>query len=85
VLGIDADLVIPDRRLSVYDGAVAPWKGEKLDWWRQNFVKGAKKFDFPVHKAIADLSDKQYKQLWEGSNGVYGINDFLQRCRIAIV
>ncbi len=78
VLGIDADLVIPDRRLSVYDGAVAPWKGEKLDWWRQNFVKGARKFDFPVHKAIADLTDKQYKQLWEGSNGVYGINDFFK-------
>ena len=78
VLGIDPDLVIPDRRLSVYDGAVAPWKGEKLDWWRQNFVKGAKKFNFPVHKPVADLSDKQYKQLWEGSDGVYGINDFFK-------
>lgn len=78
VLGIDPDLVIPDKRLSVYDGAVAPWKGEKLDWWRQNFVKGAKKFNFPVHKAIADLSDKQIKQLWEGSDGVYGINDFFK-------
>jgi excinuclease ABC subunit A len=78
VLGIDADLVIPDRRLSVYDGAVAPWKGEKLDWWRQNFVKGAKKFNFPVHKPIADLTDKQYKQLWQGSDGVMGINDFFK-------
>jgi len=78
VLGIDADLVIPDRRLSVYDGAVAPWKGEKLDWWRQNFVKGAKTFDFPVHKPIADLTDKQYKQLWQGSKGVMGINDFFK-------
>ncbi len=78
VLGIDADLVIPDRRLSVYDGAVAPWKGEKMDWWRQNFIKGAKKFDFPVHKPIADLSGKQYKQLWEGCEGVYGINDFFK-------
>ena len=78
VLGIDADLVIPDRRLSVYDGAVACWKGEKLDWWRQNFVKGAKQFNFPVHKPIADLSDKQYKQLWEGSDGVMGINDFFK-------
>ncbi len=78
VLGIDADLVIPDRRLSVYEGAVAPWKGEKLDWWRQNFMKGAKKFDFPVHKPVADLTDKQYKQLWEGSHGVYGINDFFK-------
>jgi excinuclease ABC subunit A len=78
VLGIDADLVIPDRRLSVYDGAVAPWKGEKLDWWRQNFIKGAKKFDFPVHKPIADLTKLQYKQLWEGVDGVYGINDFFK-------
>ncbi len=78
VLGIDPDLVIPDRRLSVYDGAVAPWKGEKLDWWRQNFVKGAKKFNFPVHKSIADLTGKQLKQLWEGSDGVYGINDFFK-------
>ncbi|MEQ1676846.1 MAG: excinuclease ABC subunit UvrA [Chitinophagaceae bacterium] len=78
VLGIDPDLVIPDRRLSVFDGAVAPWKGEKLDWWRQNFLKGAKKFNFPVHKPVADLTDKQYKQLWEGSDGVYGINDFFK-------
>lgn len=78
VLGIDPDLVIPDRRLSVYEGAVAPWKGEKLDWWRQNFVKGAKKFNFPVHKPVADLTEKQYRQLWDGSDGVYGINDFFK-------
>lgn len=78
VLGIDPDLVIPDRRLSVYEGAVAPWKGEKLDWWRQNFIRGAKKFSFPVHKPIADLTEKQYRQLWEGQDGVYGINDFFK-------
>lgn len=78
VLGIDPDLVIPDRRLSVYEGAVAPWKGEKLDWWRQNFIKGAKQFNFPVHKPVADLTDKQYNQLWDGSDGVMGINDFFK-------
>jgi len=78
VLGIDTDLVIPDRRLSVYEGAVAPWKGEKLGWWREQFVKGARKIGFPVHKAIADLSDEQYKTLWEGAGNVYGINDFFK-------
>jgi excinuclease ABC subunit A len=78
VLGIDPDLVIPDCRLSVYEGAVAPWKGEKMDWWRQNFIKGAKKFDFPVHKAVADLSAAQLEQLWAGSHGVYGIRDFFK-------
>jgi len=78
VLGIDSDLVIPNRRLSVYEGAVAPWKGEKLDWWRQQFIKGAKHSGFPVHKAIADLSDKQFKILWEGDDNVYGINEFFE-------
>ncbi len=77
VLGIDADLVIPDRRLSVYDGAVAPWKGEKMDWWRQNFIKRSKAIDFPIHKPIADLTDKQYKLLWQGVDGI-GINDFFK-------
>ena len=77
VLGIDADLVIPDRRLSVYEGAVAPWKGEKLDWWRQQFIRRSKSIDFPVHKPIADLSEKQYRQLWTGVDGV-GINDFFR-------
>ena len=76
VLGIDADLVIPNKNASVFDGAVAPWKGEKMDWWRQQFIKGAKKFDFPIHKPIKSLTAKQYKQLWEGEAGVYGINDF---------
>ena len=77
VLGIDADLVIPDRRLSVYDGAVAPWKGEKMDWWRQQFIKVAKKVNFPIHKPVADLTDKQYQVLWEGVDGI-GINDFFK-------
>lgn len=77
VLGIDTDLVIPDRRLSVYDGAVAPWKGEKLDWWRKQFIKVSAKINFPVHKAIADLTDKQYRLLWDGVDGI-GINDFFK-------
>lgn len=78
VLGIDSELVIPDRRLSVYDGAVAPWKGEKLGWWREQFIKGAKKFNFPVHKAIADLTDKQYDVLWQGNEHAHGINAFFK-------
>lgn len=77
VLGIDTDLVIPDRRLSVYDGAVAPWKGEKLDWWRKQFIKVSVKNNFPVHKAIADLTEKQYQLLWDGIDGI-GINDFFK-------
>lgn len=78
VLGIDAELVIPNKRLSVYEGAVAPWKGEKLGWWREQFIKGAKKFDFPVHKPIMDLTSAQYKALWEGNEYVQGINEFFR-------
>ncbi len=78
VLGIDADLVIPDKRLSVYEGAVAPWKGEKLGWWREQFVKGAGKFGFPIHKPIIDLTKEQYAQLWTGEGHVQGIDDFFK-------
>src|SRR5579871_3858410 len=76
VLGIDEDLVIPDKRLSVYEGAVAPWKGEKLVWWKDQFIKASKKFDFPIHKPIMDLTKEQYETLWKGNNQVYGINGF---------
>lgn len=78
VLGIDEDLVIPDKRLSVYEGAVAPWKGEKLGWWREQFVKHAGKFGFPIHKPIIDLSKEQYRQLWQGEGVVQGIDDFFK-------
>ncbi|HEY0068180.1 MAG TPA: excinuclease ABC subunit UvrA, partial [Flavisolibacter sp.] len=78
VLGIDEDLVIPDKRLSVYEGAVAPWKGEKLGKWREDFVRSSRKFDFPIHKAVADLTPEQYRVLWEGNQHVYGINDFFK-------
>ena len=76
VLGIDEDLVIPNKLLSVYEGAVAPWKGEKLGWWRDQFIRGAKHIDFPIHKPIADLTAAQMKQLWHGHAHAQGIKDF---------
>jgi len=78
VLGIDPDLVIPDLRLSVYEGAVAPWKGEKLGKWKDRFVRDAQKSGFPVHRPIADLSKDDIKLLWEGDKIIYGINDFFK-------
>lgn len=78
VLGVDADLVIPDTRLSLFEGAVAPWKGEKLSWWKDQFIKGASKIDFPIHKPIAQLTKAQYQLLWDGAGKVYGIHDFFK-------
>lgn len=78
ILGLDPDLIIPDKRLSLYEGAVAPWKGEKMGEWKEAFIRAAKKFDFPVHKPIMDLTEAQLKQLWEGNNHVDGINAFFK-------
>ncbi|MEJ8842868.1 excinuclease ABC subunit UvrA [Lacibacter sp. H375] len=78
VLGIDEDLVIPDKSLSVYEGAIAPWKGEKLGWWREQFIKATAKTGFPVHKPIIDLTKQQYDQLWKGVGTALGIDDFFK-------
>ena len=78
VLGIDADLVIPDKRLSLFEGSVAPWRGEKLSAWKDHFIKSSKKYDFPVHKPIIDLNKSQYQLLWEGNQEVKGIEDFFK-------
>ncbi len=76
ILGLDPDLIIPNKQLSVYEGAVAPWKGEKLVWWKDQFVKAAKKFSFPVHKPIMDLNEDELDELWNGNVHAQGINDF---------
>jgi len=76
VLGVDEDLVIPDKRLSVYESAVACWRGEKMSEWKNDFVRTASKFDFPVHKPVGDLTDKEYQLLWDGNSKVNGIRDF---------
>ncbi len=76
VLGIDEDLVIPDRRLTVYENAVAPWKGEKLSAWKDQFIKHAK--EFPVHRPIADLTTEEYQQLWKGVGNAQGIDAFFK-------
>lgn len=78
ILGLDADLIIPNKNLSLYEEAVAPWKGEKLGWWREQFIKGSKSFGFPIHKPIIDLTEEQVQQLWEGHGSVLGINDFFK-------
>jgi len=78
ILGLDPDLIIPNKQLSVYEAAVAPWKGEKLGLWKEQFVRAAKKFNFPVHKPIMDLSKAELKDLWEGNAHVEGINDFFK-------
>ena len=78
VLGIDENLVIPNDHLSVYDGAVAPWKGDKLVWWKDQFVKEAGKLGFPIHQPINKLTKTQVTQLWKGVGKALGIDDFFE-------
>src|SRR5690606_6208698 len=63
VLGVDADLVFPDKNLSVYDGAIAPWKGDKMSEWSIQLVKNAIKFDFPIHRSYKYLTDAEKELL----------------------
>jgi len=76
ILGLDPDLIIPDKSLSLYESAVAPWKGEKLGQWKEAFIKAAKKFNFPIHKPIMDLTPAQLSDLWNGNEYVDGIYIF---------
>jgi len=78
IIGIDEDLVIPDKSLSVQEECVQCWKGEKMSEWRREFVQNAYKADFPIHRAYYDLTDQEKDILWNGRHdlGIYGINDF---------
>lgn len=76
VIGIDPDLVVPDKSRSVYDGAIAPWRGEKMGVWLQELVRNSIKFDFPIHRAYADLTAAQQELLWTGNSYFRGLNQF---------
>lgn len=76
VLGIDEDLVVPDKQLSVFDGGVTCWRGEKMGEWKESFIYAAGKVGFPIHKPIGNLDDQELQLLWEGSDKVQGIRDF---------
>jgi excinuclease ABC subunit A len=78
VLGIDPDLVFPDKRLSVYENAIAPWRGEKSGLWKEKLIKVANRFDFPIHKPIIDLTTAQYNLLWTGNEYFGGLDDFFK-------
>lgn len=78
IMGIDEDKVVPDKSLSVFDGAIACWKGEKHGLWLEEFLQQAHRFDFPVHKPYQELSREQRKLLWNGNAHFQGINAFFQ-------
>lgn len=80
VIGIDEDLVIPDKSKSLFDNCVAPWVGPKMNEWKMEFIKGVvrKGYDFDVHAPYRDLSKQEKTLLWKGAKGLYGIDSFFE-------
>ncbi len=78
VIGIDENLVVPNKKLSVYEDAVVAWKGEKMGEWKDWFIKLASQFDFPIHKPYYQLSDEQKSVLWQGKGEWEGIDGFFK-------
>ena len=78
VLGIDENLVVPDKSLSVYQGAVVCWKGEVMGEWLKDFIVKSEKYNFPIHRPYYDLTQKEKDLLWHGARGLHGFDDFFK-------
>ncbi|MCV9388374.1 excinuclease ABC subunit UvrA [Reichenbachiella ulvae] len=78
VLGIDPDLVIADKNLSVYENAIVPWRSETMKKWLKPLLDMAHKIDFPIHRPVKELTEEQIELLWEGKGKFEGINAFFK-------
>jgi excinuclease ABC subunit A len=78
IIGIDEDLVIPNKNLSIYQEAIACWRGEKMQEWNQQLIYNADKFNFPIHKPFYELTEDQKHLLWTGNKYFHGLNKFFE-------
>lgn len=78
IIGIDEDLVMPDRGLSIYEDGVFCWRGESMSQYKDQLVRSANKFDFPIHRPIYDLTDEQIQLLWDGNEYFDGLHAFFR-------
>ena len=78
IIGIDSELVVPNTSLSIFENAIFPWRGESMSWFRDELVKNAYKFDFPIHKPFFELSEEQKEVVWTGNQYFQGLNDFFK-------
>ncbi len=78
VIGVDNDLVVPNKDLSICEDAISCWKGEKMSKWKVHLINNASEFDFPIHKPFYELTDKEKELLWTGNKYFYGLNTFFK-------
>ena len=79
IIGIDEELVVPNSELSVFDNAIAPWKGDSMGWYRDQLVDNAYKFDFPIHKPWYELTADQRSLVWAGNDYFTGLSEFFKK------
>ena len=78
VVGIDEELVIPDKSKTIYEDAVVCWRGETMKWWKEQLVMNASKFGFPIHRPFHELTDEQRRLLWRGNEYFHGLDEFFE-------
>ena len=78
IIGIDVDLVVPDKSKSIYEDAIACWRGQKMSAWRDELIYSADKFDFPIHTPFYALTPEQKQLIWTGNEYFHGLNDFFR-------
>ncbi|HEY6915435.1 MAG TPA: excinuclease ABC subunit A, partial [Paludibacter sp.] len=78
VIGIDEDLVVPNKTLSIYEDAIVCWKGEIMSEWKNQLIRTATKFNFPIHKPYYELTDEQRQLIWTGNQYFEGLNAFFK-------
>ena len=78
VIGVEENLVVPNKALSIYEDAVVAWKGEKMSEWKMHFIKIAQKVDFPIHKPYFELTEEQKDYLWRGEDDWEGLDGFFK-------
>jgi len=78
IIGVDESLVIPDENLSIYDDAVACWKGETMKLWKERLIFSADKFNFPIHKPWYKLTADQKELVWKGNRYFFGLDSFFE-------
>lgn len=78
VIGIDEDLVIPDKTKSVFENGVACWRGETMSWWKDQLIDSVQRSGFPIHRPYCELSEKDKNDLWNGTQYFKGINEFFE-------
>lgn len=78
VSGIDEELVIPDKSKSIYDDAIACWRGETMQWWKEQLIASAAELGVPIHKPFFELTNEQKIAIWSGGSGFLGLNAFFE-------